>query len=140
MRGGWFTMTLPTPRGSRMCGKQRACGRVILDLWQLKELRAHFADVWQIRDLGESEIDSKGFRDGATGVLVGVWISKELAQLVIESKGVAGVVASDNVEDLSDFPEVWQAKGLEGEGQELGEGALTGGTGRGTIPPDMPLL
>src|SRR5713226_2700488 len=119
-------MTLPTPWGSRMCGKQRACGRVILDLWQLKELRVHFADVWQIRDLGESEIDSKGFRDGATGVLVGVWISKELAQLVIESKGVAGVIASDNVADSGDFPEVWQAKGLGGKEEELGKSALTG--------------
>jgi len=33
---------------------------------------------------------------------------------------------SDEVENLSDFPEVWQARGLEGAGQELGEGALTG--------------
>jgi len=62
-----------------MCGKQRACGRVILDVWQLKELRAHFADVWQIRDLGESEIDSKGFTDGVSGVLLEVRIPKEFA-------------------------------------------------------------
>lgn len=34
--------------------------------------------------------------------------------------------------------EVWQGKGLEDEKQELEEGALTGRTGRGTIPPDMP--
>ncbi len=40
-------------------------------------------------------------------------------------------MASDDVEDLSDFPEVWQAKGLEGEGQELGKGVLTGEPVRG---------
>ena len=50
------------------------------------------------------------------------------------------VAASDDVEDSSDFPEVWQARGLTGEGQELREGALTGATGRGTIPTDMMLL
>ena len=48
--------------------------------------------------------------------------------------------ASDEVDDLSDFSEVWQAKGLVVEGQELAEGALTGGAGRGTIPTDMSLL
>ncbi len=59
---------------------------------------------------------------------------------MVESKGVASAIASDNVEDLSNIPEVLQAKGLKGEEQELGEGALTGRTGRGTIPPDMALL
>lgn len=45
-----------------------------------------------------------------------------------------------DVENLSDFPEVWQAIGLEGEWQKLGKGVLTGGTGRETIPTDMLLL
>jgi hypothetical protein len=37
-----------------------------------------------------------------------------------------------------DCTEVWQGKGLEDERHELEEGAITGKTGRGTIPPDMP--
>ena len=69
-----------------------------------------------------------------------MWIPNELAQLVIKSKGVAGAAASDNVGDLNDCPEVWQAKSLKGEGQKLGEGALTGGTGRGTIPTNIRIL
>ncbi len=40
-------------------------------------------------------------------------------------------MAFDGAEDLKDPAKLWQAKGL-GEGwQELGDGALTGGTGRG---------
>ncbi len=110
---------------------------VILDVWQGKELRAHFTDVWQGKSLGESGIDSKGFMAVLLEVCLEVQIPKELAYLLIESKGVAGTVAFNNAEDWSDFPEVWQPKDLEGEGQDLGEGALTGRTGRGTIPPDM---
>jgi hypothetical protein len=100
-----------------MCGKHRALSPVFLDVWQMKELWAHFADVWQIKSLGESGIDSEGFTVRVSGVWLKVWIPKELAQLVIESKGVAGAIASDNVVDWSDFPEVWQAKRLGGEGQ-----------------------
>jgi hypothetical protein len=74
-----FITTLPTPRGSRICGSQRTCRRAFLDLWQAKELQANFA-------------------------------------------------------------EVWQAKGLRSEKQDLEDGALTGGTGRGTIPTDICLL
>jgi len=113
---------------------------VILDVWQGKELGAHLADVWQGKNLGKSSIDSKGFMAVLLGACLEVQIPKELAYLLIESKGVAGAFAFDNVEDWSDFPEVWQPKGLESEGQELGEGALTGRTGRGTIPPDMRIL
>jgi len=113
---------------------------VILDVWQGKELRAHFADVWQGKSLGESGIDSKGFMAVLFGACLEVQIPKELAYLLIESKGVAGAFAFDNAEDWNDFPEVWQPKGLVGEVQELGKGALTGRTGRGTIPPDMRIL
>lgn len=35
-------------------------------------------------------------------------------------------MAFDGAEDLKDPAKLWQAKGLEDEGQELGEGALTG--------------
>jgi len=113
---------------------------VNLDVWQLKELWAHFAEVWQIKDLGESCVDSKRFTSVNFGPCLGVWIAKELAFPTIESKGVASAQASNNVKDLANFPEVWQAKGLEGEGQQLGEGALTGRTGSGTIPPDILIL
>src|SRR5260370_32103066 len=109
---GWFTTRASTPRVSRMCGKQRACGMVILDVWQGKELRAHFADVWQGKNLGKSGIDSKGFMAVLLGACLEGQIPKELAYLLIESKGVAGAFAFDNVEDWSDFPEVWQPKGL----------------------------
>jgi hypothetical protein len=50
------------------------------------------------------------------------------------------VAASDDVEDWGDFPEMWQAKGLRGKQEELWKCALTGRTGRGTIPPDIPAL
>ena len=33
-----------------------------------------------------------------------------------------------------------RAKELEGEVKKVGDGALTGGTGRETIPPDMPMI
>jgi hypothetical protein len=108
-----------------------------LDVWQLKRLGAHFAEVWQRKDLRESCIDSKGFRDGLWRPHLEVWIAKDLAFLQFESKGVAGATASDNFGDLIDFPEVWQGKGLDDTGQGLGKGALTGRTGRGTIPPNM---
>jgi len=61
--------------------------------------------------------------------------AKGLATPKMASNGVA--VALDNVEDLDDLVKVWQGKGLEAGGQELGEGALTGGTGRGAILTDM---
>ncbi len=140
MRDGWFTMTLPTPPG-------------VSDVWQTKSLRegdfvcvatkgvmAHFAEVWQIKDLRESGVDSKGFAVEDADVFLEVWILKELAGSMIESKGVVGAVASDNVADFADFPEVWQAKGLAAEGQKLGESALTGRAGSGTMPPDIPIL
>src|SRR5260370_22436483 len=109
---GWSTTTASTPWGSRMCGKQRACGMVILDVWQGKELRAHFADVWQGKSLGKSSIDSKGFMAVLLGACLEVQIPKELAYLLIESKGGAGAFAVDNAGDLRDLPEVWQPKGL----------------------------
>jgi len=56
----------------------------------------------------------------------------------MESNG--GAVALDNVEDLDDLVKVWQGKGLEAGRQQLGDGALTGRAGRGTIPTDMSLL
>src|SRR5258708_10063005 len=123
-----------------MCGKQRVCGRVNLDVWQLKELWAHFAEVWQLKDLRESGVDSKGFAVEVADALLEVWILKELTGSMIESKGVAGAVVSENVADLANFPEGWQAKGFDCEGQQLGEGALTGRTGSGTIPPDIRIL
>ncbi|HEV1995458.1 MAG TPA: hypothetical protein VGR03_14095 [Candidatus Acidoferrum sp.] len=113
---------------------------MFLDVWQIKELWAHFSDVWQIKDLVESGIDSKGFRVGVSGADLEVWIPKKLGELLIESKGVTDALASDNVEELSDSPDVWQVKGLEEEERELGNGALAGGAGRGTIPPDMVTL
>jgi len=58
--------------------------------------------------------------------------AKGLATPKMESNGVA--MALDNVEDLDDLEKAWQGKGLEAGGQELGEGALTGGTGRGDHP------
>jgi hypothetical protein len=123
-----------------MCGKHRTLSAVFLDVWQIKELWAHFLDVWQMKDLGESGIDSKGFRVGVSRADLEVWIPKELAQLMIESKGVTDAFASDSVEELSDSPDVWQGKGLEEEERELGSGALAGGAGRGTIPPDIVTL
>ena len=39
------------PGGCRKCGKQRTCGRAFLEVWQLKDLQADFADLWQIQDL-----------------------------------------------------------------------------------------
>jgi hypothetical protein len=53
------------------------------------------SDVWQIKNLVESGMDSKEFTDGVSGVLLEVWISKEFVALMIESKGVASAVASD---------------------------------------------
>ena len=66
--------------------------------------------------------------------------AKELAQPRIESKRVAGTVASDNVEDLRDLPDVWQTKGLEGTEEEFRDSGLTGRTGRGAIPANMHIL
>jgi hypothetical protein len=63
---------------------------------------------------------------------------KELVELRMESRWIA--IASDDDKNLCELPEVWQAKGLSGGGQNLEDGTLTGGTGRGTIPPDMFLL
>ena len=34
-----------------MCGKQRALSPLDLEVWQRKELRADFADVWQGKEL-----------------------------------------------------------------------------------------
>jgi hypothetical protein len=85
-----------------------------------KELTGEFSNVWQGKDLGNSDIDSKGFAALLLGASSEVQIPKELTQSPIGSKGVAGANWPDNVEDSSDFAEVWQAKGLEGEGQELG--------------------
>jgi len=98
------------------------------------------SDVRQIKNLVESGIDSKEFTDGVSGVLLEMQIPKELALLMIESKVVAGAVASDGVEYFCGFPELWHVKGLAGEGQELGEGALTGRASRGTIPTNIPIL
>src|SRR5260370_8185849 len=113
---------------------------VILDVGHGKELRAHVADVWQGKSLGKSSIDSKGFMAVLLGACLEVQIPKELAYLLIESKGVAGAFAFDNAEDWSDFPEVWQPQGLESEGRELGEGALSGQPYRLPLPPHLPHL
>ncbi len=128
------------PRGFRMCGKQRACRRVILEVWQAKELETRFADLWQGKNLRESSVDSKGFTARVSSEFLEVWIAKELVQAKIEYKGVAGALGFDNLEDLSDFLEVWQAKGLTDKENKLGEGALAGRTGRGTVPTNMSSL
>jgi hypothetical protein len=47
-----LTIITPHPPFFRMCGKERTCGRVILYVWQAKELHAHFSDVWQGKELG----------------------------------------------------------------------------------------
>jgi hypothetical protein len=52
---------------------------VILEVWQVKELGTHFADLWQGKNLGESDADSKGFTVENLGACVEVWIPKELA-------------------------------------------------------------
>ncbi len=109
-------------------------------MWQIKELRAIFADVWQAKNLEEGGIDSKGFTVKISAAVLEVQIPKELAQLMIESKGVAEGILSDNFKDLRDCLEVWQPKGLWRIEEELGNGALAGRTGRGTIPSDMTLL
>src|SRR5216684_4556497 len=62
--GAWLTITPPPPGGSRMCGKQRACGREVLDVWQGKELGAHFADVWQGKELWDGKVESWQSRPG----------------------------------------------------------------------------
>jgi hypothetical protein len=58
--------------------------------------------------------------------------AKGLATPKMESNGVA--VAFDDVKNLDDLVKVWQAKGLEAGGQQLGDGALTGGAGWGDHP------
>src|SRR6266446_6257697 len=124
-----------------MCGKQRTSSVVFLEVWQIKELEAHFADLWQIKKLGESGADSKGITVVESGAWVEVWIAKELEELRIESKGVAGGFVPQSFEEFGDSLEVWQAKGLEDRENKLEDGALAGGTGRGTIPTDIsPLL
>src|SRR6266478_1165295 len=61
-----------------MCDKQRTSSVVFLEVWQIKELEAHFADLWQIKKLGESCADSKGITVVESGACVEVWIAKEL--------------------------------------------------------------
>jgi hypothetical protein len=41
----------PTPPVFRMCGRERTCGRVILYVWQRKDLGGHSLDVWQRKNL-----------------------------------------------------------------------------------------
>ena len=43
----------PTPVIFWMCGKQRVLNLVFLEVWQGKELPAHFLDVWQIQKLAK---------------------------------------------------------------------------------------
>ena len=59
---------------------------------------------------------------------------------MVESKRLADAGAFDDLEDLSDFPEVWQPKSLADKENRLGDGALSGRTGRGAIPTDMSAL
>jgi len=113
---------------------------VILEVWQAKELEMRFADLWQGKNLRESSVDSKGFTARVSSEFLEVWIAKELVQAKIEYKGVAGALGFDNLEDSSDFLEVWQAKGLTDKENKLGEGALAGRTGRGTVPTNMSSL
>jgi hypothetical protein len=54
---------------------------------------------------------------------------------VVESKRLADTEALNNFEDLSDFPEVWQPKSLADKENRLGDGALSGRTGRGPSQP-----
>ena len=61
--------------------------------------------------------------------------AKELAQPGMISRFL--IAACDDLENLRDFAKVWQAKGLEAGRQELEDGALTGGTGKETIPTDI---
>lgn len=84
---------------------------MFLEVWQRKELRAHFAQVWQTKSLRERETDSKG---------------------------VAGVLEPEKIEELGDFPDAWQMKGLGEERRDLGIGAFAGGAGRRTFPLNMP--
>jgi hypothetical protein len=42
-----------TPPFSRMCGKQRTLSPMILEVWQVKELRVCFSEVWQRKGLAE---------------------------------------------------------------------------------------
>jgi len=36
-----------------MCGKQRTCKLVFLEVWQAEELWVGFSDVWQLKGLEE---------------------------------------------------------------------------------------
>src|SRR5258708_35777967 len=93
-----------------MCGKQRTSDIAFLDVWQIKELRARFADLWQEKNLRKSSVVSKGFTARDSSEFLEVWVAKELAQPMIEYKGVAGALGLDSLEDLSDASEVCQAK------------------------------
>ena len=53
---------------------------------------------------------------------------------MVESKRLADAAVLDNLDDLSDFPEVWQPKSLADKENRLGDGALSGRTGRGGHP------
>jgi hypothetical protein len=61
--------------------------------------------------------------------------AKELAPPRMQSRLIG--VAFEDLENLCKSLEVWQVKGLGSEEDRLGEGALTGETGRGTIPTDI---
>ena len=56
----------------------------------------------------------KGLTDAVSDVLLEVWIPKGFAQLVIESREVANVIAPDKLRNLSDFPGSAASKGLRG--------------------------
>lgn len=45
-------MSRRPPGGCRKCGKQRVYGRPFLEVWQVKDLRIDFSDVWQGKGLG----------------------------------------------------------------------------------------
>jgi len=49
-----------------MCGRERTCRRANLYVWQRKELRVDFADVWQGKELGSGGFENVNF--GTLGI------------------------------------------------------------------------
>ena len=80
MRDGCFTIMISAPGVSDMWQtkglKEGDFGSVAR-----KELTGEFSDVWQGKDLGNSDIDSKGFAALLLGAYSEVQIPKELRQI-----------------------------------------------------------
>jgi hypothetical protein len=49
-----------------MCGRERTCRRANSYVWQGKELRVNFTDVWQAKELGSGGSENINF--GTLGI------------------------------------------------------------------------